>query len=99
MSLVIRLQRVGKKKYPIYRIVVIQAKAGRNAAPLDKIGLYNPFKRYMIHPKHMLKPKAADNLPFKILTLDHDKLVFWMGRGASIRTSVLRLIFSIPLKG
>ena len=34
----IRLTRMGAKKNPFYRIIVIDSKAARNGAPTDKIG-------------------------------------------------------------
>lgn len=39
----IRLQRVGKKKQPRYRIVVIDARAPRDGATVEVIGHYNPL--------------------------------------------------------
>lgn len=38
----IRLRRVGKKKQPSYRIVVADARAPRDGAYVEWIGLYNP---------------------------------------------------------
>jgi small subunit ribosomal protein S16 len=39
----IRLRRVGKKKQPIYRLVVADSKAPRDGASVEVIGLYNPL--------------------------------------------------------
>jgi len=39
----IRLQRVGKKKQPSYRIVVADARAPRDGAFKEVIGHYNPL--------------------------------------------------------
>ncbi|MFQ5879767.1 MAG: 30S ribosomal protein S16 [Dehalococcoidia bacterium] len=39
----IRLQRVGKKKQPSYRIVVADARAPRNGSTVEIIGHYNPL--------------------------------------------------------
>jgi small subunit ribosomal protein S16 len=41
----IRLQRLGNKGRPFYRIVVIKSEAGRNAAFTEKIGIYNPISQ------------------------------------------------------
>jgi len=38
----IRLKRFGKKKQPIYRIVVIEAKDRRDGRPIEEIGFYDP---------------------------------------------------------
>jgi small subunit ribosomal protein S16 len=39
----IRLRRVGKKKQPIYRLVVADSKAPRDGASVEVIGHYNPL--------------------------------------------------------
>ena len=39
----IRLRRVGKKKYPAYRIVVAEAAAPRDGAYVEWIGQYDPM--------------------------------------------------------
>jgi small subunit ribosomal protein S16 len=39
----IRLRRVGKKKQPIYRLVVADSKAPRDGAFVEIIGRYNPL--------------------------------------------------------
>ena len=38
----LRLARLGKKKQPTYRIVAADARAPRDGAFLDVVGLYNP---------------------------------------------------------
>ncbi len=38
----IRLRRIGKKKYPIYKIVITDSRAPRNGAYLEAVGNYNP---------------------------------------------------------
>ena len=40
----IRLPRMGAKKNPFYRIVVIDSREARNGAPADTIGWYDPAK-------------------------------------------------------
>ena len=40
----IRLTRMGAKKNPFYRIIVIDSKEARNGAPTDTIGWYDPAK-------------------------------------------------------
>lgn len=44
MSLRIRLQRVGKKNRPIFRIVVIEKKQAVKGKPVDILGIYEPIK-------------------------------------------------------
>ena len=40
--LMIRLARVGARKQPYYRIVVIEKERARNGRPLEIVGTYNP---------------------------------------------------------
>ncbi len=41
----IRLQRLGNKGRPFYRVVVTKSEAGRNSAAVEKIGIYNPISQ------------------------------------------------------
>ena len=40
----IRLTRLGAKKSPFYRIVVIDSREARNGVPADTVGWYDPAK-------------------------------------------------------
>jgi small subunit ribosomal protein S16 len=41
----IRLQRLGNKGRPFYRVVVSKSEAGRNSAFVENIGIYNPISQ------------------------------------------------------
>ena len=41
--LVIRLSRIGAKKKPNYRIVVIEKERARDGRPVEEVGTYNPL--------------------------------------------------------
>ncbi|MEK9179091.1 MAG: 30S ribosomal protein S16 [Patescibacteria group bacterium] len=43
MSVKIRLLRIGKKKFPQYRIVVMDSKKARNSLYIEQVGSYNPL--------------------------------------------------------
>ncbi len=43
MAATIRLYRLGKKKFPSYRIVVIDKRKKRNGVYRDQIGFYSPL--------------------------------------------------------
>ncbi len=43
----IKLKRLGYKKNPMYRIVVINAAAKREGAPIQQLGFYNPKTKEM----------------------------------------------------
>ena len=42
MAVNIRLRRMGKKKNPIYRIIVADSRSPRNGRFIEEIGTYNP---------------------------------------------------------
>jgi small subunit ribosomal protein S16 len=43
----IRLKRLGYKKNPSYRIVVIYSRSKREGAPIEELGYYNPKTKEM----------------------------------------------------
>lgn len=45
MSVKIRLRRIGRKKQPYYRMVVIDSASPRDGAYLDTVGFYNPGRK------------------------------------------------------
>jgi len=44
MAATIKLMRVGKRSYALYRIVVMDKRKKRNGAYIEKIGFYDPHK-------------------------------------------------------
>ena len=52
MSVKIRLQRLGRKKRPFYRIVAIDSKKRRDGLEIERLGWYDPI--------------AQDNLSIKL---------------------------------
>ncbi|MDD5455543.1 MAG: 30S ribosomal protein S16 [Candidatus Margulisbacteria bacterium] len=44
MAVHIKLQRRGKNKQPIYRVVVQDSEVARNGKVIDVLGIYNPIK-------------------------------------------------------
>ena len=44
MAVKIRLTRMGAKKVPFYRIVVMDSRKARDGEYIDQIGYYNPVK-------------------------------------------------------
>ncbi len=42
MAVKMRLKRMGKKKHPIYRIVVADARSPRDGRNIDEVGFYDP---------------------------------------------------------
>ena len=43
MSVKIRLKRMGMKKMPFYRLVVIDSRSARDSRAIEEVGYYNPM--------------------------------------------------------
>lgn len=41
----LRLKRLGKKRYPSYRLVIMENTCRRNGRPIDEVGYYNPMTK------------------------------------------------------
>ena len=41
----IRLKRMGRKKSPSYRLVVLENRTRRNGKPIEEVGFYNPVTK------------------------------------------------------
>ena len=41
----IRLKRLGRKKKPSYRIILIDSRRRRDGKPIQELGFYNPFTK------------------------------------------------------
>lgn len=52
----IRLKRLGYKKNPTYRIIVIDSRSKREGAPIEELGFYNPKTKEM-----KLNKQSAEN--------------------------------------
>jgi len=72
MATKMRLQRIGARKEPRYRIVVINSEAGSSAGYIEKLGNYFP---------------EADN-PDEEVDLDEDKAFEWLQDGAKPSSTV-----------
>ncbi len=44
MSVMLRLKRMGKKKYPFYRVVAVTKSRKRDGKTLEELGHYDPKK-------------------------------------------------------
>ena len=44
MSVKIRLKRIGTKKRPYYRIVVMDSRKPRDGRAIDEVGIYHPIE-------------------------------------------------------
>nr|ARW60705.1 ribosomal protein S16 [Polysiphonia sp.] len=49
----IRLKRLGRKKRPFYRIILIDSRKKRDGKAIEEIGFYNPLTKQ--HQLHIIK--------------------------------------------
>ena len=82
MALKIRLARGGAKKRPFYRIVVAEASAPRDGRYVERLGTYNP-----------MVPKDHEQR----LTLNDERISFWMSKGAQPTERVHKMLASAGL--
>ena len=82
MALKIRLARGGAKKRPFYRIVVAEASAPRDGRYVERVGAYNP-----------MVPKDHEQR----LTLNGERISFWMSKGAQPTERVHKMLASAGL--
>jgi len=82
MALKIRLARGGAKKRPFYRIVVAEASAPRDGRYVERVGTYNP-----------MVPKDHEQR----LTLNSERISFWMSKGAQPTERVHKMLASVGL--
>nr|YP_010283467.1 ribosomal protein S16 [Bacillaria paxillifer]ULD16586.1 ribosomal protein S16 [Bacillaria paxillifer] len=48
----LRLKRIGRKRYPTYRLVVMENTCRRDGRPIDEVGYYDPIaKKYKFDTK------------------------------------------------
>ena len=82
MALKIRLARGGAKKRPFYRIVIAEASAPRDGRYVERVGTYNP-----------MVPKDHEQR----LTLNGERISFWMSKGAQPTERVHKMLASAGL--
>ena len=41
----LRLKKIGRKKYPVYRVVVMKSGTRRDGRPIDEVGYYNTITK------------------------------------------------------
>src|SRR4051812_49674429 len=83
MAVSIRLSRGGAKKRPYYKIVVADARTGRDGKVLERIGSYNP----------MLPKDSPERVK-----LDADRARHWLSVGAQPSDRVLRFLDAAGVK-
>ena len=76
MAVRIRMKRLGRKHRPFYRIAVMDSRSARNSKSIEDVGTYDP----------MVRDKSQR------VTLDMDRIDYWMSVGAKPSDNVAVLI-------
>ena len=72
----IRLSRAGAKKRPFYHITVTDSRKPRDGRFIERVGFFNPI---------------AQGKDIR-LSIDHERLNYWVGTGAKLSERVESLI-------
>ncbi len=80
----IRLARGGRKKTPFYRIVATNSTSPRDSKFLEKLGTLNPL---------------LDESNEARLTLDKERVEYWLSVGAQPSEKLAKLFVKLGLKG
>lgn len=67
----LRLKRIGRKRAPSYRLVIMENNARRDGRPVDEVGYYNPIsKQYYLDTNKIQKWLECGVQPTKtVMTL------------------------------
>ncbi|KAA8907450.1 ribosomal protein S16 domain-containing protein [Sphaerosporella brunnea] len=84
MVIRLRLARFGKRRAPVYNIVVTHARTARGSKPLEVIGTYDPIAKP--------PPEDVGGKPIKDIQLDTARAKYWLGVGAQPSDPVWRLL-------
>jgi len=51
----LRLKKIGRKKYPVYRVVVMKSSTKRDGRPIDEVGYYNTITKEVVLNKTKIR--------------------------------------------
>lgn len=103
MPVRLRLARHGTRNNPFYHIVAINQRLGRNAKPLELLGVYDtiprvPVKKSKTYPEMDATSSESDNgVATKKVEWSVERIKWWIGKGAQPSDSVLRLLTMVCL--
>lgn len=83
----LRLSRMGRKRQPVFNIVVTNKRTKRDGEPIEVIGTYDA-KPSTMTPQQ----KAEGYIPTKDVKLDFQRAKYWIGVGAQPSDTVARLL-------
>ena len=50
----LRLKRIGRKRYPSYRLVIMENRFKRDGKTIDEVGYYNPITKEFFYKKEKI---------------------------------------------
>jgi small subunit ribosomal protein S16 len=98
MTVRLRFARHGTRNNPFYHIVAINQRLGRNAKPLELLGVYDPIPRVPVkkaktYPEMDATSSEPDNgVATKKVEWSVERIKWWIGKGAQPSDSVLKLL-------
>jgi small subunit ribosomal protein S16 len=84
MAVRIRMQRVGRKNAPYYRVGIFDIRTRRQGKMIEKVGFY--------HPLHTTEDGSS------LYSLDAERIKYWLSVGAQPSTLVGNLIKKAGIK-
>jgi len=91
MAVKIRLNRLGTKKRPFYRLVAINSRAPQNGRHIEMLGTYDPMNLSVSANSDQKAEKGIVN--FKT-----DRILYWLSVGAIPTPTVKTILARLKLK-
>ncbi|KAL9648108.1 hypothetical protein ABK040_007473 [Willaertia magna] len=92
----IRLQRMGVKNNPIWKIIVTDSRRSASSGKyVEKIGVFDPNAKSMDYMYHQNASNPEEK--FKTCYLDIDRVKYWLGQGAQPTDHVVKILSNIGL--
>lgn len=91
MAVKIRLNRLGTKKRPFYRLVAIDSRAPQNGRHIEMLGTYDPLNISIPADSNQKAEKGIVN--FKT-----DRILYWLSVGAVPTPTVKTILKRLKLK-
>lgn len=103
MPVRLRLARHGTRNNPFYHIVAINQRLGRNAKPLELLGVYDPMPRVPESRKKTYpEMDAASSEPQNVVATKRvewsvERIKWWVSKGAQPSDSVMKLLTMVSV--
>jgi small subunit ribosomal protein S16 len=98
MPVRLRLARHGTRNNPFYHVVAINQRLGRNAKPLELLGVYDPIPRVPeTRKKTYPEMDATSTEPQNVVATKRvewavERMKWWISKGAQPSDAVMRLL-------